>query len=210
MTLEPKEVRRLIIQLARKRQRPGAGSGVEFLRRRTAMVRWPDVGQILGDIRWATVGGVATRHYMPERATVDLDILITAEDAPAARERLTQAGYQHLQERAVGGSTWRSPEGVQIDVLELNEPWIAQALIEAEQNRDLQGLPILPLPYFVLMKFRSGRAQDVADLTRMLGQAAEDRLNEVRRVVAAFEPEAVDDLESLISLGRMESGQPNQ
>lgn len=174
------------------------------------MVTWPDLRQILGDIRWATVGGVATRHYMPERATVDLDILIAAEDASAAREHLTQAGYQYLQELAVGGSTWRSPEGVQIDVLELNEPWIAQALIEAQQNRDLQGLPILPLPYFVLMKFRSGRAQDVADLTRMLGQAAEDRLNEVRRVVAAFEPEAVDDLESLISLGRMESGQPNQ
>jgi len=171
------------------------------------MVTWPDLRQILGDIRWATIGGVATRHYMPERATVDLDILIAAEDARVARERLTQAGYQYLQELTVGGSTWRSPEGVEVDVLESSEPWVARALAAAEQNRDLQGLPILPLPYFVLMKFRSGRARDVADLAQMLGQAEADQLDEVRRVVAAFEPEALEDLESLITLGQMESGQ---
>jgi len=207
MTLETKDVRRLIIQLAGKRQRPGAGSSLAFLQRRTAMVTWPDLRQILGDIRWATIGGVATRHYMPERATVDLDILIAAEDARVARERLTQAGYQYLQELTVGGSTWRSPEGVEVDVLESSEPWVARALAAAEQNRDLQGLPILPLPYFVLMKFRSGRARDVADLAQMLGQAEADQLDEVRRVVAAFEPEALEDLESLITLGQMESGQ---
>lgn len=171
------------------------------------MITWPDLKQILEDIRWATVGGVATRHYMPERATVDLDILITVEDAPVARERLQRAGYQYLQELAVGGSAWRSPEGIEVDVLESNEPWVTQALAEAQQNLDLQGLPILPLSYFVLMKFRSSRSRDVADLTQMLGQAEETQLNEVRRVVKAFEPDALEDLESLITLGRMESGE---
>ena len=94
MLLEPKEVRRLIIRLASKRQRPGTGSSFEFLRRRTAMTKWPDLRNVLVDIRWATIGGVATRHYMPERVTADLDILIQAKDTPAARERLKRAGYQ--------------------------------------------------------------------------------------------------------------------
>jgi hypothetical protein len=207
MAFEPEDVRRLIIQLASQRQKPGAGSGVQFLHRRTAMTRWPDLKQALGDIGWATVGGVATRHYMPERATVDLDILIAAEDARAVRERLHHAGYQYVQELTVGGSVWRSPDGVEVDVLESNEPWVAQALVEAQQNLDLQGLPILPLPYFVLMKFRSGRVQDLADITRMLGQSEAEQLNEVRRVVGTFEPDALEDLESLITLGRMERGE---
>lgn len=174
------------------------------------MIRWPDLGYALGDIRWATVGGVATRHYMPERATIDLDILITAEDAPRARERLQRAGYHYVQERAVGSSTWRSPEGVEVNVLESQDPWVVPALMEAQRNLDLQGLPILPLSYFVLMKLRSGRVQDLADTTRMLGQAGEDQLTEVRRVVQAFEPDALEDLESLITLGRMESGGPER
>jgi len=206
MSLEAKDARRLIIQLARKRQRPGVGTSLELLQRRTAMITWPDLRHVLGDIRWATVGGVATRHYMPERATVDLDILIAAEDAGAVRERLEHAGYQYVQELTVGGSAWRSPEGIEVDILESNEPWVAQALVEAQQNLDLQGLPILPLSYFILMKFRSGRVQDIADITRMLGQAGEDQLNDVRRVVAAFEPDALEDLESLVTLGQMESG----
>lgn len=208
MARGPKDVRRLIIQLATKRQNPGTGTSSELLRRRTAMIIWPDLKYILGDIRWATVGEVATRHYMPERATVDLDILIAAEDAPAARERPQRAGYQYLQELTGGGSAWRSPEGVEVEVLESSEPWVTQALAEAQQNLDLQGLPILPLPYFVLMKLRSSRVRDVADLAQMLGQAGEDQLPEVRRVVEAFEPDALEDLESLIMLGRMETEEP--
>jgi hypothetical protein len=170
------------------------------------MSTWPDLRHILGEIRWATVGGVATRHYMPERATVDLDILIAAEDTQAVRAQFKDAGYEYLQELTVGGSTWRSPEGILVDVLESSEPWVAQALAEAGENLDLQGLPILPLPYFVLLKFRSGRVQDLADITRMLGQAEENQLDEVRRVMAAFELDALEDLESLITLGQMESG----
>lgn len=174
------------------------------------MTRWPDLRDVLVDIRWATIGEVATRHYMPERVTTDLDILIEAKDTPAARERLKRAGYQYLQELTVGGSVWRSPDGINVDLLESNDSWVALALMEAERNLDLQGLPILPLPYFVLMKLRSSRSRDVADLTQMLGQASEHQLNEVRRVVATFEPEALEDLESLIILGQMESGQPEQ
>ena len=38
---------------------------------------WPDLRQVLTGIPWVVVGGVATRAYMPERATKDLDILVS-------------------------------------------------------------------------------------------------------------------------------------
>ena len=44
---------------------------------------WPDLRELLGGLDWVIVGGVATRAYMPERMTNDLDILIRASDGPA-------------------------------------------------------------------------------------------------------------------------------
>lgn len=175
--------RRILIEMARRRQRPGTGSDRTFLRQRTARMTFPDLTPILESIPWATVGAAATRLYMPERTTQDLDITIRLADAPQVRQRLTAAGFTYRGELSVGGSSWLTPEGFMIDVLECQEPWFDQAVAEAARNRDLQGLPVLPLPYLVLLKFQAGRVQDLADITRMLGQAEEAALTSVR---AAF------------------------
>jgi hypothetical protein len=198
------DTRALILAIARRRQKPGTGSSLEFLRRRTAMKQWPDLTDVLGEIPWATVGGVATRHYAPERATVDLDVLVKRETAANVRERLRQSGFRYGAELSVGGSTWYAPDDTAVDVLESDEPWLEAALEQAQQNRDLQGLPVLPLSYFVLMKLRSGRTQDIADITRMLGLASDADLGVVRNVIRQFEPDALEDVESMIVLGRME------
>jgi hypothetical protein len=202
--IDAREVRARILEIARRRQKPGTGSSLEFLRRRTAMKRWPDLSGVLGSIRWATVGGVATRHYMPERETVDLDVLVRRTDARVARERLAAAGYQSLGELAVGGSSWKAPDGTIIDVLESEEPWVGRALDRSRHNRDLQGLPILPLPYFILMKLRSGRLLDLGDMGRMLGLASDRDLEAIRDVIRRYEPDALEDVESMIELGRLE------
>lgn len=198
------EVRARILEIARRRQKPGTGSSQGFLRQRTARKQWPDLTGALGEILWATVGGVATRHYAPERATIDLDVLVERSAAAVVRERLRKAGFRYGGELTIGGSSWASPDGTAIDVLETEAPWAALALQEAQQNRDLQGLPVLPLPYFVLMKLQSGRTLDIADVTRMLGLASDVALDAVREAVRRFDPEAFEDLESMIFLGRRE------
>ena len=66
------------------------------------------------------------------------------------------------------------------------------------------GIPVIALPYLVLMKLYAGRSQDIADITRMLGGADEDALGEVRAAVARFMPDAGEDVESMIALGRLE------
>lgn len=165
---------------------------------------FPDLTPILESVPWATVGAAATRLYMPERTTQDLDVAIRAEDAAEARRRLTAAGFTYQSELAIGGSSWLTPEGFAVDVLECQEPWFDQALAEAQRNRDRQGLPILPLPYLVLLKFQAGRLQDLADVARMLGQAEEGALTSVRAVFARWLPGEREDLESLIALGQLE------
>ena len=172
------------------------------------MATWPDLTDVLAGLPWAVVGAVATRAYMPERATQDLDILVTTEVAQDVRARLEKARYQKVQELAVGRATWRSPSGQLVDVIELQARWVPEALQQLE--RDPQGLPVLALPYLVLMKVESGRAQDLADAARMLGLASEEHRGETRRVFQRYAREALEDLESLITLGKLEMGETRE
>src|SRR5689334_8801580 len=100
--------RRLLISLARKRQRPGSGSGRDYLCRRTTHMEFPDLTPVLGAILWCAVGAAATRLYMPERTTDDLDILVHFDDAQAVMERLKGGGYIHQGGLSIGGSRWTS------------------------------------------------------------------------------------------------------
>jgi len=166
------------------------------------MLPWPDLRPILEGIPWVIVGGVATRAYMPERATKDLDILVRREDGDEVRERLEQAGYTFMTELAVPGFLVRSPEDMELDVILGDYPWLDEALTHPRQ--DMAGYPVLDLPYLVLMKMESSRLQDTADLSRMLGLASDEELERVRAVVARYAPTEMGDLESLIYLGRFE------
>lgn len=198
--------RRTLIDMALRRQRPGTGSGLDFLRQRTITVQWPDLTLILAPIHWAVVGAAATRLYMPERMTKDFDVAIAVQEAEHVRRKLTVAGYVHTGELSIGGSRWQSPAGLQIDVIEGHDIWWPQALAAAQTNRDEQGLPILPFPYLILMKFNASRTIDLGDITRMLGLASEAQHAQVRTLFRHYAPTDLDDLESLILLGKLEMG----
>ena len=198
--------RRTIIDMALRRQRPGTGSGHEFLIQRTTSVQWPDLTLILAPIHWAVVGAAATRLYMPERATKDFDIAVAVSEADSVRRILAAAGYVRAGELSIGGSRWQSPDGLQIDVIEGHDSWWPQALAEAQSNRDDQGLPILPFAYLILMKFNASRTIDLGDITRMLGLASEVELERVRNLFRHYAPDDLQDLESLVLLGKLETG----
>ena len=204
--LTPAQRRRLMIDMCLRRIKPGTGSGYEFLRRRTAMNPWPDLRPILQDVPWIIVGAVATRAYMPERATKDLDILVHYRDGDEVIAQLEAAGYRVISRLAVPGFLLHSPEGIEVDVIFGDYPWLDEAL--AQPRQDPAGYPVLDLPYLVLMKIISSRSQDWADVSRMLGQASVEELARVRAVVGRYDPDVVDDLESFIYLGQMEMKTP--
>ena len=84
---------------------------------------WLNLTAVLSPIPWAVVGAAATRLYMPERATQDLDVAIRAQDAPTVREKLARARFTHVGKLSIGRSTWRAPDGQTIDVIEGREEW---------------------------------------------------------------------------------------
>ncbi|MDD1417021.1 hypothetical protein MEN41_21160 [Dolichospermum sp. ST_con] len=54
------------------------------------------------------------------------------------------------------------------------------------------------------MKIIAGRSQDLADISRMLGGAKDGQLEQVKKVINQYLPNALEDLESLIILGKLE------
>ena len=63
----------------------------------------------------------------------------------------------------------------------------------------------MPLSYLIYMKMQASRPQDLGDLARMLGQADDDSLNKVRAFIHHYSPDDLEDLESLIKLGKLET-----
>jgi hypothetical protein len=151
---------------------------------------------------FVVVGAVATRLYMPERLTHDLDVLVLTADASAMRRGLEQAGCRQVSTLSIGGTTWQLPDGSSLDVIESDEPWAREAIAQPVEGPT--GLPTIALPYLVLMKLQASRVQDLADITRMLGAADEPALQQVRSVINTYMPDALEDVESMIVLGRLE------
>lgn len=204
--LTARQARRIMIDMCLRRQKPGAGSDLMFLKRKTAMIPWPDLRAILHDIPWAIVGGVATRAYMPERATKDMHVLAKRADGDRALARLKAAGYLLAAKLGIPGYVLQSPSGIEIDLLLGDDPWLEEAMTEV--SRDAAGYPVLALPYLVLMKLTSMRSQDWADISRMLGLSGATELDQVRDVVRRYSSQDLEDLESLIILGQRELQMP--
>jgi hypothetical protein len=196
------QARKRYLALAQRRAQPGSGSQQDFLRTRTAMFPVFDLRSIIKQTPFVVVGGVATRLYMPERMTVDLDILILSEDAALVQQELHQAHCRQTGLLTIGGAIWQLPDGTSLDVIESNEPWAHDAI--AHPVLGSTGLPTIALPYLVLMKLHASRVQDLADITRMLGAADDATLQEVRTVVGKHMPDALEDVESMLALGRLE------
>ena len=169
---------------------------------------WPDLRPILKGIDWAIIGGVATRAYMPERMTKDLDIIVHKNDGEVVVKKLEQAGYQVVSDLAIPGHLMLSPDGVEVDVLFGSAAWLKNAL--ARPGTDPAGYPVVELPYLILLKLTAQRAQDWADVSRMLGWASDADLDAVRAVVKRYVPEDLEDLESLIFIGKKEQEIPPQ
>ena len=169
---------------------------------------WPDLRPILKGIDWAIIGDVATRAYMPERMTKDLDIIVHKNDGEAVVKKLEEAGYRVVSHLAVPGYLMLSPDGIELDVIFGDHAWLKNAL--AQPGTDPAGYPVIELPYLTLLKLTAQRAQDWADVSRMLGWASEADLDEVRAAVKRYVPEDLEDLESLIFIGKKEQEIPPQ
>ncbi|MFW5803505.1 MAG: hypothetical protein ACOCWJ_06260 [Verrucomicrobiota bacterium] len=198
------EEQKRFLAMALRRTAPGSGSQLDEVRDRGVhYTGQPDLGP-LADVRHVVVGGLAVALYMPPRNTLDVDVLIARDDLAYAEERLAESGWRYLGPLSVGGSSWSLPNGIPLDLLALERTWIREALDQPVRDAGPAATPFIALPYLVIMKLESGRLQDLADISRMLGYAGVGQIDEVRAAVRQHRPQDVEDLESMLQLGKME------
>lgn len=208
MTSDRAAARHALIAIAVRRQRPGSGSFLRRLMERgaTQMDWWDEVLTALGEVPHAVAGAVAANAYMPPRQTADLDVAVRLADLPGAEEAIERAGWKKRGvlnlAGGLGGSGWEK-DGEEVDLLGLPGAWGEEVIAGAQENV-IAGRPTLALPDLVIAKLIAGRGTDIGDLTRMLGAADETALAAVRVAVARHLPDAADDLDQLIALGRIE------
>lgn len=203
------QVKNPYIRIALRRARAGTGSPPVFLNRRTAVQQLPNLKEILQVIRWALIGAMALRAYAPERMTQDVDILIHASDEPAARSAFVAAGYRVSGAVSAGRLTALplDAEERRIDVVASDDPWLNEAL--DHPSFDPAGFPVLPRRFLVLMTLQAGRAQDVADITRLLRTADRNERGLIRTIIARHAPDLVEDYAALVTLTDLEFGEPD-
>lgn len=194
--------RQFFINLINKRVKSGTGSSREFLHKRTWTYPVSNLNSIIKQAPFVIVGGVATRLYMPERMTLDINILMKAEDCELVYQDLQNANSKKIGNLSISGSQWQLADNTSLDVLVGHDKWVSEAIFQPNYAPD--GLPIIPLPYLILMKLSASRTQDLADISRMLGLAKEKELTKTKKVVEKYLPTAMEDLESLIMLGKLE------
>jgi len=196
------------LRLALRRAARGTGSLLNFYARRTSMQPLPNLLPLLDNVRWVVVGGLALRAYMPERMTLDVEILVHDRDASVVRAAFVAAGYRVVGQLSIGDFTVQMPdsEAMPLDVLTRADPWLDDAL--AQPVYESAGYPVLSRPYLVLIKLQAGRTQDLADVQRLLGQTPSTERTAIRTLVETFSPELVEDYDSLVSLADLEFGPP--
>jgi hypothetical protein len=165
---------------------------------------------MFGGVPYCIVGGQATRRYMPERTTLDLDVLVPPEQFQAATDSLKAAGWSAEAERLLFDESRLGllgrrflKDGPPLDLMTSDQDWARQAVETAVLD---QGRRIVSLAYLVLMKLDASRGVDQGDLTRMLGLAEEPDIEAMRAAVAHYMPADSDDLEQYIQFGRYELG----
>ncbi len=198
--------RRQFLEIVARRQRPGAGSALAALdQRRVLMDWWNNADRVLRDVPHAVGGAVAANAYAPERSTHDIDLIVLVADAERAAALLRRAGWRRIGWLVgIKGSLWKDEEGHDLDLLELVEPWGAEAIGTAQANV-IAGMPTLTLPYLTWMKLSAARTVDLGDISRMLGRASPEQTAEARAVVARLGiPDDVADFDQLVQMGRLE------
>ena len=200
--LTPTQRRKWIISMVNKRVKPGCGSSIELLKSRTWTQSTPDLNKFIRQTPYVITGGIATKLYMAEVNSPNLDIFVLSDDAELINQELQNASAYYLQDLDYGGTLWVLPDDTLLSVIHLKEPWGKDAV--HNPNYSPHGLPVIKLPYLVLTKLQLSRFKDLADLSRMLGGAKNSELDEIRKTVKLYYAEALDDLEQILWAGRLE------
>ena len=158
------------------------------------------------DAEFAVIGGLALAAHGAARATIDLDLLVSGEDADRLHDILTALGYETLhRSENVANYASKQPGDGRVDVLFVRRPR-GRAILERARplpvlHRD--DLRVVDASDLIGLKVQSSsndparRRIDVADIEQLLRLAPELDLQRVREYFRLFDRES--ELDALLA-----------
>jgi hypothetical protein len=154
------------------------------------------------NLRYVIVGGMAAAYYQPARFTEDIDLMVLAEVSTTVEQALSQAGWIQLGIISFGGSSWQSPNSELIDLLHApDQSWVSAALDFPITTPE--GLPVIDLPYLLILKLAATRAVDISDIVGMLQQANEPEKQRIRQVIATHRNDLLEDFDQFEAIAQL-------
>ena len=154
------------------------------------------------NLPYVIVGGMAAAYYQPARFTEDIDLMLLAEISTVVEQALSQAGWTQLGIISFGGSSWQSPNGELIDLLHApDQSWVSAALDFPIKTPE--GLPVIDLPYLLILKLSATRAVDISDIVGMLQQANEIEKQRIRQIIAAHRLDLLEDFDQFAAIAQL-------
>ena len=154
-------------------------------------------------VPYALAGYLAVVHYVPpsaERHTKDADFAVPYGYSEKAARAAEKAGYS-VRPLPIGGYELSKP-GVPIDLIDrhprLDKLFADAVQAAAEQRKDPQDVPVVPLNYLITMKMVTGSRKDTQDVEDMLMQVPDGEYPAIRQTVDRYlgiaAVERLDDL----------------
>ena len=146
------------------------------------------------NIAHALIGGLAVNRYGYERATADVDFIVTRDACEA------------LTGNALGGEVYGKTIQVKGVIIDLVFPKQDEEFLEAQIRRSSAGkkVPLIPEEALIYMKLVAGRMKDTADVVELLKRGKID-VSRTTSFLKKHRPDLVEDFEALVSQAQVEA-----
>lgn len=156
------------------------------------------ITSLLNGIPYVIVGGHAVTIHGHPRTTDDVDIMTTHEYVNDIVDRLNLDVTHSL---TIGGVAATTPSGIEIDILSPDQPWVDDAIKNAE---DTKYGKVVSKPYLVLMKIYASRSsQDDNDIIIMLQNMNENEQELSIKLVDEYFSNMSDDIRQMLELAKL-------
>ncbi|MEL7360178.1 MAG: hypothetical protein AAFN40_27060 [Cyanobacteria bacterium J06560_6] len=157
---------------------------------------------LLKDLRYVVVGGIASAQYQPARFTKSVELMVLSEESTTVEQALRSAGWAQLGVISFGGSSWQSQNGELIDLLHApDQSWVTAALNAPVMTPE--GLPIIDLPYLLILKLSATRAVDISDIVGMLQHASDAEKQRIRQTIETHRSDLLEDFDQFNAIAQL-------
>lgn len=151
--------------------------------------------EILKDMQYALIGGLAVGYFSKPRGTMDVDILLSGEEQlQDVVNKFTLQGFKHTRKHAVTDKqTGAEVELLTPEFLKISKELVAQVLKDTVEN---QSIKLPTVSALIALKLFRGEHKDLGDIESMLKVNPDVELGDYAKYLTSEQIKIFNDLKA--------------